>query len=382
METRTIDPYEFFRLPAYIQEEALLDMDLVSISNLCDAADLLSEEDSSSKPFQNFCKSANFWRKKCVTNFPGEECSTSCELRIKNDDPDYWMDTYISTYDEVLGQKLRQAVSESDIPKVKDCLDMNVYVDAEDEEGNTALMYASGVGNEEALKMLLQAGADLNLRNSDGETALFWCLWGFEPENLPSTLDTFQQLLLSGADLNVKNNVDVTVSDIIKDLGYDQFYENKNHFENSDRSMAPKVPDNVVDKELYAKIRNKVKNRVKVWPSAYASGQLVSEYKKAGGRYKGKKAKGDDAPLGRWYKEKWVNVCKPKGKGYEKCGRKKSSMKNYPYCRPSVRVSDKTPKTVGELKKEKGQAGLDRICKKKQTSGTPRKGSPRRVEKA
>lgn len=117
-----------------------------------------------------------------------------------------------------------------------------------------------------------------------------------------------------------------------------------------------------------------------MWPSAYASGQLVSEYKRAGGRYKGSKPTGDSAPLDRWYKEKWVNICKPKGRGYEKCGRKSSSVKNYPYCRPSVRVSKSTPKTVGELKKEKGQAGIDRVCKKKQSQGTSRSKKPRNLE--
>ena len=37
--------------------------------------------------------------------------------------------------------------------------------------------------------------------------------------------------------------------------------------------------------ELYAKARALVKARVKKWPSAYASGQLVQQYKKMGGKY-------------------------------------------------------------------------------------------------
>ena len=37
--------------------------------------------------------------------------------------------------------------------------------------------------------------------------------------------------------------------------------------------------------KLYARIKAKVKARVKKWPSAYASGQLVREYKAAGGGY-------------------------------------------------------------------------------------------------
>lgn len=37
---------------------------------------------------------------------------------------------------------------------------------------------------------------------------------------------------------------------------------------------------------LYAKAKALVKARVKKWPSAYASGQLVQQYKKMGGTYK------------------------------------------------------------------------------------------------
>jgi len=376
METGTINPNEFFRLSPEIQEQALMEMDLVSVSNLCDSFRDISDANS----LQKFCGNANFWKKKCIANFPQAQCATSVELRKNNEDLDYWIDTYVSTYNEVLGQKLRQSIIEGNISEAKDQLEMGVSVDATDAQGNTALMFAAAGGNTDMLNLLLKYGADINFTNENGETAIFWSVWGFDPEELPSTTNTFRRLSLD-TNLDLKNNNGVTIFDIIDDLGYERLYKVFDEQE-EDRSMAPKVPDNVVDKELYVKIRNKVKNRVKVWPSAYASGQLVSEYKKAGGRYKGKKAKGDDAPLERWYKEKWVNVCKPKGRGYEKCGRKKSSMKNYPYCRPSVRVSDKTPKTVGELKKEKGQAGLDKICKKKQTSGTPRKGSPRRVEKA
>ena len=41
-----------------------------------------------------------------------------------------------------------------------------------------------------------------------------------------------------------------------------------------------------VNKGLYARVKAMVKNRVKKWPSAYASGQVVQEYKRRGGKYK------------------------------------------------------------------------------------------------
>jgi hypothetical protein len=119
----------------------------------------------------------------------------------------------------------------------------------------------------------------------------------------------------------------------------------------------PSVPTN---KKLYNRIKKKVKARVKVWPSAYASGQLVREYKRRGGKYKTKR-KMSFGSLKRWFKEQWVDVCRPKGKSYAKCGRKSSSRKGYPYCRPLKRVSKDTPRTVREIGKKK----IKEMCKRK-----------------
>ena len=49
--------------------------------------------------------------------------------------------------------------------------------------------------------------------------------------------------------------------------------------------------------------------------------------------------------LRRWFKEKWVDV-----KTGKPCGRQKGEKrKGYPACRPSRRVSSKTPKTTKEM---------------------------------
>jgi hypothetical protein len=120
-----------------------------------------------------------------------------------------------------------------------------------------------------------------------------------------------------------------------------------------------KVPDNVINKVMYLKIKNKIKNKLKKngrrW-SAYASGQLVKQYKNAGGKYRGKK---NNSGLARWFKEKWIRVDKLPKK--VKCGRPKQYstrqyLKDYPLCRPSVKVSKSTPKlaskfTLAQIKK-------------------------------
>ena len=118
------------------------------------------------------------------------------------------------------------------------------------------------------------------------------------------------------------------------------------------------VPDNVVNKKLYASIKAKIKRSIKGrrW-GAYDSGRLVREYKAKGGKYRGSKRKTD---LGRWYKEKWVDACAwPKRKP---CGRK--TKEKIAYCRPSKKVDSKTPKLVQKLTK----AQIKSRCNKKKRS--------------
>ena len=87
------------------------------------------------------------------------------------------------------------------------------------------------------------------------------------------------------------------------------------------------------------KLYNDIKD--KVWkmydkPSAYRSGMLVKLYRESGGRYSGDKTK--NAPLNRWFNERWVNQ---RGEvGY-----------TYPsdIYRPTVKVNSKTPTTFQEL---------------------------------
>jgi hypothetical protein len=120
------------------------------------------------------------------------------------------------------------------------------------------------------------------------------------------------------------------------------------------------------NKKLYEKVKNEAKKKFKIWPSAYASGWLVREYKKRGGTYKETKKPKTSEGLERWFLEEWINLCElPK---IVPCGRPKLSLKdwqkNYPYCRPLKRVSKKSPKTARELSKKE----LEKRCRKKKKS--------------
>ena len=48
--------------------------------------------------------------------------------------------------------------------------------------------------------------------------------------------------------------------------------------------------------------------------------------------------------LKRWFKEDWKDQRTGK-----KCGRQKGEKRGTPYCRPTKRISSKTPKTASEM---------------------------------
>ena len=74
--------------------------------------------------------------------------------------------------------------------------------------------------------------------------------------------------------------------------------------------------------------------------------------------------------LKRWFKEDWVDV-----RSGKPCGRRKGEKRGTPYCRPSKRVSKKTPATASEITASQKRK---RISQKKRL-GQPA-GKPRRVE--
>jgi len=76
------------------------------------------------------------------------------------------------------------------------------------------------------------------------------------------------------------------------------------------------------------------------------------------------------ADLRRWFKEKWVDVRTGKP-----CGRRKGETRGTPYCRPSQRVSSRTPVTAGEMTASQKRS---RIAQKKRL-GQPA-GKPQRVK--
>jgi len=103
--------------------------------------------------------------------------------------------------------------------------------------------------------------------------------------------------------------------------------------------MAP--PPNVVDKALYSKIHERIRKKLdsegRQW-GALTSAQLVNEFKRAGGRFKGSRNAQKEG-LTKWFGEKWIDICAlPRIK---ECGRANAARlsraemrRSFPTCRP------------------------------------------------
>ena len=121
-----------------------------------------------------------------------------------------------------------------------------------------------------------------------------------------------------------------------------------------------------INKVLYNKVKKKADEKFQSKTGIYKSSWIVKEYKRLGGKYKGKKS--NKKGILRWYKEKWIDLNRPiknkSGKviGYKSCGRKSVNSKSkYPLCRPSKRITSKTPKTFKEI----GKKSIDLAKKRK-----------------
>jgi len=74
------------------------------------------------------------------------------------------------------------------------------------------------------------------------------------------------------------------------------------------------------------------------------------------------------AALKRWFKEDWKDV-----KTGKPCGRKDGEKRDTPYCRPTKRVSSKTPKTSGEMTATEKRKKVAEKKKLGQPAGKPRR---------
>ena len=86
--------------------------------------------------------------------------------------------------------------------------------------------------------------------------------------------------------------------------------------------------------------------------------------------------------LSKWFKEKWVDISRPKkGGGYKSCGRKKAKGKAYPKCVPAAKAARMTAKQKRSAIRRKRKAGnpggkprnVSTFVKRRKSSGRKKK---------
>lgn len=91
--------------------------------------------------------------------------------------------------------ELFQAIRNDDLTFIRHNLS-KTQLEARDNRGATPLMHAAAFGSIEAMKLLLDAGAEVNAKNDFGATALLWCARDGEKARL---------LIARGADVNARS---------------------------------------------------------------------------------------------------------------------------------------------------------------------------------
>lgn len=99
-----------------------------------------------------------------------------------------------------IGDRFYEAIRGDNLAAVR-ALATPQAVNTADNHGTTPLMYAAAVGSSEAVKLLLDCGADPNARNAFGATALMWGAGDITKVRL---------LLAKGANVNARSNFDRT----------------------------------------------------------------------------------------------------------------------------------------------------------------------------
>lgn len=98
------------------------------------------------------------------------------------------------------------SIEYENLEMIKYLLEKGADINVKNEDGSTALMTASMYGNLEIIKYLIENGADINSKDNDDSTALIYASkWG--------NLETVEYLVKNGADINIKDIENKTALD-------------------------------------------------------------------------------------------------------------------------------------------------------------------------
>lgn len=86
--------------------------------------------------------------------------------------------------------------------------------------------------------------------------------------------------------------------------------------------------------------------------------------------------------LDRWFKERWVDISKKKDGKHPPCGRSDADKGKYPKCRPSKRITKKTPRTSKELSSSQKASAVKAKRKVERKPSKPAGGKARKPKVA
>jgi hypothetical protein len=136
---------------------------------------------------------------------------------------------------------------------VKLLIKCGANINAKNNYGSTALMYASETGHIEVVKLLIEAGANVNVKNKSESTALIYAAGN-------NRINIIEILLKAGADINAKNKYGTTalvgayennnkdIVDLLKRYGAKDVNESLNNI------LKPKS-----EEEIYKNIEENIK---------------------------------------------------------------------------------------------------------------------------
>jgi len=108
------------------------------------------------------------------------------------------------------------------VEKIRLLLAMRPDVNAVDNHNRTALILTANYSSPEILKMLIDAGADINKRDDQGQTALIASLGGGFIGDPDRTIAQVKMLLAAGANVNIQDNAGQTALSLAQKSGHEK----------------------------------------------------------------------------------------------------------------------------------------------------------------